>query len=350
MLNTIDEVSNPADPSSWVPLPGSGREVEDAEAALEGARDDLDGYLADTTLRWTLRPERYNEAVSDYVAAANAAEAALAEARERTGGGFELVGRLWNADWGWAERPRVGRADGQRRRRVAGPRAAEPPRRGRASLEAHSESLPDEGEGDKRRSAPTAAPVEGKLRTPDYRAGRRMRACRRRTVRMPFLACLALGPRASSFTMRAGRGAPPNRAQRLYGVQPVLEPEPALLEGPPVSPRTTWRAELSFHLSRSGGMLTSKGLGKPFAPRLCDRRCSSPRFLSTAFHCGIGLYSVEHVSGRGWRGEAGPLSSTSALGLARGARGELLEREVHDRRGVPPCLRTHRGEDGRRGR
>jgi site-specific DNA recombinase len=104
VLNTIDEASNPADPSSWVPLPGSGREVEDAEAALEGARDDLDGYLADTTLRRTLGPERYNEAVSDYVAVVNAAEAALAEARERTGGGFELVGRLWNTEWGWAER------------------------------------------------------------------------------------------------------------------------------------------------------------------------------------------------------------------------------------------------------
>jgi hypothetical protein len=31
-------------------------------------------------------------------------QADLAEARERHGGRYELVGRLWNTEWGWAER------------------------------------------------------------------------------------------------------------------------------------------------------------------------------------------------------------------------------------------------------
>ncbi len=47
---------------------------------------------------------RAMETVSDYVAALNKAEVDLAEARERSGGGFELVGRLWLQEWGWAER------------------------------------------------------------------------------------------------------------------------------------------------------------------------------------------------------------------------------------------------------
>ncbi len=41
---------------------------------------------------------------SRFVAVVNKAEADLAEARERSAGSWELVGRLWNTEWGWAER------------------------------------------------------------------------------------------------------------------------------------------------------------------------------------------------------------------------------------------------------
>ena len=104
VLNVIEGTENPTDPSTWVALPGGGSEVEDAEQALADARADLDGYLSDTTLRRSLGAERYNEAVSDYVAVVNKCESDLAEAREATTGGWELVGRLWNTAWGHAER------------------------------------------------------------------------------------------------------------------------------------------------------------------------------------------------------------------------------------------------------
>lgn len=106
MLNVLEERINPADPAQWIPRPGDGREVEEAESALEEARApaDLDGFLSDTTLRRVLGADRYAETVSDYVAVVNKAEADLAEARERHTGRYELVARLWLQEWGWAER------------------------------------------------------------------------------------------------------------------------------------------------------------------------------------------------------------------------------------------------------
>jgi DNA invertase Pin-like site-specific DNA recombinase len=105
VLNTLEERLDPADPAGWVARPGGDdANVEEAEAALEDARADLDGYLSDTRLRRTLGEETYNARVSDYVAVVNKAEADLAVAREASSGSFELVGRLWNTEWGWAER------------------------------------------------------------------------------------------------------------------------------------------------------------------------------------------------------------------------------------------------------
>ncbi len=105
VLNTIEEEVNAADPATWVARPGSDDgETAEAEAALGDARADLDGFLADTKLRRVLGPDRYAEAASDYVAAVNQAEADLEAAREASSGSFELVGRLWNTEWGWAER------------------------------------------------------------------------------------------------------------------------------------------------------------------------------------------------------------------------------------------------------
>jgi hypothetical protein len=104
VLNVLDERINPADPAQWIPHPGDGREVEEAEAALEEAREDLDGFLSDTTLRRVLGPDKYAETASNYIAVVNACESALAEARESSAGGYELVARLWLQEWGWAER------------------------------------------------------------------------------------------------------------------------------------------------------------------------------------------------------------------------------------------------------
>jgi hypothetical protein len=78
--------------------------VEEAESALEEARADLDEFLEDTKLRRVLGADRYAGAASDYVAVVNQAEADLEAAREASSGSFELVGRLWNSEWGWAER------------------------------------------------------------------------------------------------------------------------------------------------------------------------------------------------------------------------------------------------------
>lgn len=105
VLNVIEARVNEADPSQWVARPGDDdAEAAEAESAAEEARADLDAYLANTTLLRQLGPERYNATVSDYMAALNKAEADLAAAREASTGGFELVGRLWNTEWGWAER------------------------------------------------------------------------------------------------------------------------------------------------------------------------------------------------------------------------------------------------------
>ena len=104
VLNVLDERLNAADPAQWVAKPGDGREVEEAEAALDEARQDLVGFLADTTLRRVLGQERYSATASDYVAVVNKAEVDLAGAREAGNGSYDLVGRLWNTVWGWAER------------------------------------------------------------------------------------------------------------------------------------------------------------------------------------------------------------------------------------------------------
>ena len=105
VLNTIEEKVNLADPGQWVAKPGADdAEIAEAEQAVADARADLDGFLADTTLRRTLGAGRYNASVSDYVAVANKAEADLAAAREAGSGSLELVGRLWLHEWGHAER------------------------------------------------------------------------------------------------------------------------------------------------------------------------------------------------------------------------------------------------------
>ena len=105
VLNVLDERLNPADPAGWVAAPGGDdAEVAEAELALAEARADLDGFLEDTTLRRTLGADRYNAAVADYVAVADKAEADMERARAASSGSFDLVGRLWNTEWGHAER------------------------------------------------------------------------------------------------------------------------------------------------------------------------------------------------------------------------------------------------------
>ena len=49
-------------------------------------------------------------------------------------------------------------------------------------------------------------------------------------------------------------------------------------------------------------------------------------------------------------GRGRPLPSRSSATVAGGSGGELLEREVHDRLGVAPCLGAHRGKDSADGR
>jgi Recombinase len=105
VLNTLEEELNLADPSQWVALPGGdSHEVEEAEAARDAAREDLDSFLADTRLRRALGPERHAEAAENYVAVLDKRETDIAEVKERHAGRYELVGRLWNTDWGHAER------------------------------------------------------------------------------------------------------------------------------------------------------------------------------------------------------------------------------------------------------
>ena len=120
VLNTIEErltgrdydgvATGRSDKTRWraatfVPRPGGDdADVAEAEEALAEANADLDGFLADTSLRSILGPERYNEAATNFVAVVNKCEADLAEARHASSGSFELVGRLWLHEWGWAER------------------------------------------------------------------------------------------------------------------------------------------------------------------------------------------------------------------------------------------------------
>jgi hypothetical protein len=120
VLNTIVErltgrdydgvVTGNSDAARWqaatfVPRPGGDdADVAETEEALAGARADLDGFLADTSLRSILGPTKYNEAAANFVAVVNKCEADLDEARALSSASFELVGRLWNTEWGWAER------------------------------------------------------------------------------------------------------------------------------------------------------------------------------------------------------------------------------------------------------
>ncbi len=76
-----------------MPRPGGDdADVAGAEEALAEARADLEGFLADTSLRSILGPDRYNEAAANFVAVVNKCEADLAAARETSSASFELVG------------------------------------------------------------------------------------------------------------------------------------------------------------------------------------------------------------------------------------------------------------------
>ena len=133
-------------------------------------------------------------------------------------------------------------------------------------------------------------------------------------------------------------------------MQPVLEPEPALLEAPPILaedgvagvhllPPLAVRRDRHLERAREARALRARMIGD------AHRRVS---FRGPSI---VGPVSVPcNTSPPRGRGEAGPLPSTSRLRVARRAGGELLEREVHDRLGVPPRLGAHRGQDGRRGR
>ena len=104
VLNVLDE-RIPPDPSTWVPVPGAAdeAEIEELELALEEAKADLDGFLADTTLRRSIGPAKHTEAAGNYAAVVAKCEHDLEEARSKSTGGLELVGRLWNTEWGHPE-------------------------------------------------------------------------------------------------------------------------------------------------------------------------------------------------------------------------------------------------------
>jgi hypothetical protein len=109
-MNRIEELlSLEADEETWrsatyVPAVGDDAEVEEAERALAEAREDLDSFLADTTLRRTLGEAKHTEAAGNYAAVVAKCEADLEAARARHTGGWDLVGRLWLQEWGHAER------------------------------------------------------------------------------------------------------------------------------------------------------------------------------------------------------------------------------------------------------
>ena len=128
VLNTIEERTKAADPSTWVALPGGDDvEVAELEAARDSARQDLEGFLADTRLRRALGPERHAEAAENYVAVLEKCEADLAEARERNSGSWALVGPVVVRGVGQRGAARVA-VEGGAVGRLEGPRAPEPPR------------------------------------------------------------------------------------------------------------------------------------------------------------------------------------------------------------------------------
>ena len=91
--------------ATFVARPGADdNDISEAEAELEDARADLDSFLADTNLRRILGPAKHAEAAANYVAVVNKAESDLTDARERSTSSWDLVGRLWLYEWGWAER------------------------------------------------------------------------------------------------------------------------------------------------------------------------------------------------------------------------------------------------------
>ncbi|HSI98261.1 MAG TPA: hypothetical protein VK926_07855 [Gaiellaceae bacterium] len=78
--------------------------MEEAEHALEEAREDLNDWVSDTKLRHAIGPAKHTEAAASYAAVVAKCEADLEAALSRHPGGWELVGRLWNTEWGHAER------------------------------------------------------------------------------------------------------------------------------------------------------------------------------------------------------------------------------------------------------
>jgi hypothetical protein len=105
VLTTIDEAANAADPSTWVARPGGDdAEVAEAESPLEDAEAEFASFLADPRLRGRLGADAYAQAAEAHGALVNKLKADLAAARDASSGSFDLVGRLWNTEWGWHER------------------------------------------------------------------------------------------------------------------------------------------------------------------------------------------------------------------------------------------------------
>ena len=113
------------------------------------------------------------------------------------------------------------------------------------------------------------------------------------------------------------------------------------------SPKTTWRAYISSTPRSPEG--SSPRTGWEARAAVCDdghAPVASFRGLPLWDRLRSGATSTA-PAGEG-RGVTSPLPFCARDGPPPG--GELLEREVHDRLGVPPCLGAHRGKDGRRGR
>jgi DNA invertase Pin-like site-specific DNA recombinase len=90
--------------AQWVARPGGDADLDEAEAALDEARAEMSSFLADPKLRSVLGPDAYAEAAQAHVALTNQLESDLDEARRAATGGREVIGHLWNTEWGWAER------------------------------------------------------------------------------------------------------------------------------------------------------------------------------------------------------------------------------------------------------
>jgi hypothetical protein len=150
VLNTIEErltgrdydgvATGRGDAAQWraatfVPRPGGDDDdVAEAEEALAEAKADLDGLLGDTSLRSILGPDKYKRGRGQ-----------LRRGRQQVRGrpgrgppGFVRQLRAGRAPLaprvGLGGAKLVGRADSPLRRRVEGPRAVEPARRGRAAI------------------------------------------------------------------------------------------------------------------------------------------------------------------------------------------------------------------------